>query len=103
MKGEKGVNAVYRCHVCGVDVVISDPVGRKDACPGCGADLRCCMNCRHYEATAYNRCRESQADRVLEKERANFCDYFRFQEVKPNAGETPAAPMRDRWDALFKK
>jgi hypothetical protein len=52
----------------------------------------------------YNQCRESQAERVLDKERSNFCDFFSFNEYcsdakAKGAGETP----RDKLEALFKK
>jgi len=52
---------------------------------------------------ANNQCRESSADRVVDKERSNFCDWF-----KPgNGGGGPQAPSRDSLkaaaDALFKK
>ncbi|EQC51685.1 hypothetical protein M901_2861 [Bacteriovorax sp. DB6_IX] len=32
--------------------------------------------CKFYDPTAYNECKETNADRILEKEKANFCDYF---------------------------
>ena len=47
-------------------------------CPKCDADLHCCRNCTFYDLNAYNNCRESQAERVVDKEKANFCDYFRI-------------------------
>jgi hypothetical protein len=52
----------------------------------------------------YNQCRESQAERVLDKDRSNFCDYFSFHEYCSDAkakegGET----TRDKLEALFKK
>ena len=34
------------------------------------------MNCRFYDSSAYNDCSEPAADRVVEKDKANFCDYF---------------------------
>jgi hypothetical protein len=52
---------------------------------------------------ANNQCRESSADRVVDKERSNFCDWF-----KPRAGGGgTGAPSRDSMkaaaEALFKK
>lgn len=32
--------------------------------------------CVHYDVTAVDQCREDDADRVVEKARPNFCDYF---------------------------
>jgi len=92
------------CFRCGKEVATGSRPGRKDSCPSCGADLRCCLNCGFFDAGAYNQCREPQAERVLEKDRSNFCDYFRFRESA--ASGTPkegASSARDRLEALFKK
>lgn len=77
-------------------------VGRKETCPFCGADLRCCLNCRFYDERIYNQCRETQAERVLDKDRSNFCDYFVFRDV--DAGQAPEAKQsaRDKLASLFK-
>ncbi|MDH3974854.1 MAG: hypothetical protein OEV42_11295 [Deltaproteobacteria bacterium] len=64
------------CFSCGKALDVNDKPGRKEECPSCGADVRVCLNCRFYDAGAYNECRESSADRVVDKEKANFCDYF---------------------------
>lgn len=75
-----------RCHACATDLESEDPVGRSARCLKCGSDLRCCRNCRFYDLSAYNECAEPSAERVLDKERANFCDYF-----APDAGDRLAA------------
>ena len=71
----------FNCHKCGKP--LSDTykvmVSRSDTCPYCRADLRCCKMCQFYDPKAYNDCRESMADRVVEKEKANFCDYYKFE------------------------
>ena len=91
------------CARCG-GALPPGPYGRKDTCPGCGADLHACAQCRFYAPGHYNDCREPQAERVLDKEKSNFCDLF-----EPSAGEgTPAgedsrAAAKARLDALFKK
>lgn len=54
--------------------------GRGDACPNCGSDVKVCLNCRFYERGAYNDCREPSAERVVDKDRANFCEFFEFSE-----------------------
>jgi hypothetical protein len=91
------------CHKCKKEIDVPKTVGRKDTCPMCQADLRCCRNCRHYDPKYYNQCRESQAERVIDKERANFCDYFKF---KDNASEGTAKDDKDftrkKLDDLFK-
>lgn len=70
-------------------------VGRRDTCPACMADIRCCKMCQFYDPKAYNDCRESSADRVQDKEKANFCDYFKI-------GSPGSNPDQARQDALAK-
>ncbi len=51
-------------------------LGHEDECLSCGRDTRVCRNCRFYHPSSYNGCSEPQSERILEKERANFCDFF---------------------------
>jgi hypothetical protein len=99
------------CFQCGADISIVGTPGRRDECAACGADVHVCKNCRHYDAKSYNECREPQAERVQEKERANFCDRFEAKLATVAAGTGAAADQfvseRDRLraaaEALFKK
>ena len=64
------------CWNCGEN--ISDKgYGRQDECSGCHRETRVCRNCFLYDPLCYNSCREIQAERVVEKEKANFCDFFK--------------------------
>lgn len=65
------------CHQCNKQINLGKSIGRLDVCPQCNADLHVCLNCEFYDSTSYNECREPQAERVLNKEKANFCDYFK--------------------------
>jgi len=65
-----------KCAFCEAEIPLAAKVARHDTCPGCGRDLRCCKQCKFYDPRAYNECREVLAERVVDKERANFCDYF---------------------------
>ncbi|MEO5376411.1 MAG: hypothetical protein H7832_01300 [Magnetococcus sp. DMHC-6] len=67
---------VGSCYHCG-EVLYSDNYGRSDDCPKCLKETRVCLNCIFYDVDYYNQCQENQADRVVEKDEANFCDYFR--------------------------
>ena len=62
------------CHLCKGEVVIKDRIARTAECPTCNADVHCCLNCVNYDTSAHNRCRESQAEWVSDRERANFVD-----------------------------
>jgi hypothetical protein len=83
------------CHACAADLEIELPVGRAARCPRCGADLRCCLNCRFHDISSYNDCAEPMAERVVEKDRANFCDYF-----APAGGGVAFAPTGSSEDKL---
>jgi hypothetical protein len=94
------------CYQCQREVLIKDRVGRRETCPGCGVDLRCCRNCAFYDTSYANACREPQSDTVLDKEAGNFCDFFAFVErhgQPSSAPETVASAARARLEALFKK
>ena len=49
----------------------------RDECPPCGGDLHICLNCEFYDRNAYRQCRETIKEPVQDKEKANFCDFFR--------------------------
>ena len=92
------------CHHCGKISDSDERIGRTETCPYCHWDLHVCYNCLHYDASAYNECRESQADRVLEKDRANFCDYFAASDhAMKTAVDKKAGDAKAKLDALFKK
>lgn len=91
-----------RCFSCQREIRTVERVGRTESCE-CGADLHCCRNCRFYDPSAYNECRETQAERVLDKERANFCDYFELGGLPAVGPKNDAAQARRRLEALFRK
>jgi len=100
--------ASWQCVACSKELALPARVGRRDLCSGCGAELRSCRQCAFYDPSVYNACREPQAERVLDKERANFCDYFQpATSGRPPAavaaGSSGAQDARARLDALFRK
>ena len=90
------------CAFCNTKINVTDKVGRSDICPHCGNDLRCCKQCHFYEPRAYNECKEVGAERVVDKERANFCEYF-MPGGKFQARVNRKQNARDALEALFKK
>jgi len=90
----------FSCHSCATVIALTGLVGRKEECPKCGADLHVCRNCQHWDSKSYNECREPQADRVVEKDRSNFCDFFVPGE---SAGSKPSSDLLAAAEALFKK
>ena len=91
------------CHQCHTGLESRGAVGRRDACPSCGADIRCCRNCAHFDAAYHNQCRETQAERQVDKERGNFCDFFRLAGVKVPSQLGGVGTVRRDLDALFRK
>lgn len=93
------------CFSCGAQLDFVDKPGRAETCAACGADVHCCCNCAFYDPGSYNECRETQAERVLVKERSNFCDYFAFRRgTGDHTGVKQAAGSRTNpLDDLFKK
>lgn len=91
------------CHHCKKEVQITDRVGRGDTCPFCNADAHCCLNCTFYDISAYNDCREPNAERVLDKDRANFCDYFEFAQDRKGGLPSKELDAKAKLEALFTK
>ncbi len=96
---------MYRCHHCKKEVEAERKVARTELCPNCSSDLRCCLNCKFYDAVVYNACRESQAERCIEKDKANFCIYFNFidSDFAVSFKAVPDNKRENPLDALFKK
>ena len=94
-----------RCYQCRVAWESPHPrPGRTETCTGCGADLSCCRNCRFYSPGAPNDCAEPNTERVVDKEKANFCDYFDF--ARRDADEPERSDAADdahqKFEDLFK-
>lgn len=92
------------CFFCGRDIETRERVGFRDTCPGCDRPLHACRNCDFYDRTYHNQCRETQADRVVDKERANFCEYFTpSQRRAAAAGPATKSATVGKLEDLFKK
>lgn len=89
------------CWSCGAELTALD-YGRQDSCRKCGRDTRTCKGCEHHDRAYNNECRESQADRVVDKEKANFCDYF-SPKAGSGSGTAPRDAAKAAAEALFKK
>lgn len=66
------------CWKCGASIdYLTPPIERLDACKACGAEIHVCKMCVDYDTSYAHHCREPIAEEVKDKERANFCDFFR--------------------------
>jgi hypothetical protein len=90
------------CFHCGKLNHFPERIGFRDECESCGADVHVCKNCRFYDPKVYNECTEPSAEVVLEKERANRCDYFQSAGEKA-VMKTAKDDLLSAAEALFKK
>ena len=89
------------CVGCGTPALDDPPISRRDFCPKCMADLHACRQCFWYDIRVSKQCREPMAEWVADKEKANFCDYFRFDpQIKVKVADKEA--QRTKLEALFK-
>jgi hypothetical protein len=66
------------CYRCGASLAaLTLPFSRLDECPSCSVHIHVCRMCEFYDAAVPKKCREDDAEEVTEKERANFCDWFK--------------------------
>ena len=93
----------FNCYHCkkSIPVLGAFKVTRTEECPYCSASLHCCRMCKFFDTKVYNECYESNADRIVDKEKANFCDYFTLTGDKNN--EVSKEDLLNSADALFKK
>ncbi len=94
--------AIGQCWQCGAELHKHD-FGRETNCLSCGKPTRVCLNCRWYDTASSDQCREPSAEPVLDKSRANYCEFFEPAERKegegaPNSNDT----LRQAAEDLFK-
>ncbi len=91
------------CVVCGTEVVEELPISRRAHCQKCVADIHACRQCFWYDLHAAKQCREPMAEWIAEKEKANFCDYFKLNEKTDVVADTKSDAAKELLKTLFKK
>jgi hypothetical protein len=102
----EGGRFAMKCWHCGrtIEVVAGkDRVGFRDDCPGCDRALHVCLNCDLYDPSYNNSCREPMAERVVDKERFNFCEYFTPAEDAKARVQSAKSGAQSKLEDLFKK
>ena len=95
---------MWICNSCGKEIKLQRELGRQEICPHCRSDLHCCLNCILYDEYAQNKCRESAAEWVSDREKINFCEYFSFRESTGGGrGRREREDALAKLEALFKK
>jgi hypothetical protein len=80
------------CWKCGASLEeLSLPLTRLDECRQCHAELHVCKLCEWYSTAVAKHCRETIAEEVKDKERANFCDYYKPKQDAYSAVSLDAA------------
>jgi hypothetical protein len=90
------------CWYCGKNLATNE-YHRQDSCPHCGRDTHVCKNCEFHDRAFNNECRESSADRVVDKEKSNFCDFFKPRAGLGSGGPKTAEDLKRAAEALFRK
>lgn len=91
------------CFACQTQLTFIDQVPRRAECTKCGEDVYCCKNCEFYDAKAYNECHETSAEPVREKERSNFCGFFKAHTGALKNQMSDRDKLMSAAEALFKK
>lgn len=83
----------WRCGAQLADELL--PLRRAELCPACNADLHVCKMCGFFNPSVADACEETIATAVSNKERSNYCEYFK-PSVRAYKGATDDAATRAR-------
>jgi hypothetical protein len=86
-----------------IDLRSGERLGFRDTCTTCSADLHTCTHCSFHDPSAYNECREPNAERVGDRTRANRCDCFSPEGLEGGEVKARRSAALGNLDALFKK
>ena len=91
------------CWNCGAPLDdIPMPPGRLAECLQCHAELHVCRACVFFDTQVAKHCRETIAEEVQDKTRANFCDYFQLRpEAYRPLDDREARAARTQLESLF--
>ena len=93
----------WQCWHC--NSVVTDqplPLSTYAECRHCRVQLHCCRQCQHFNPQLRADCDEPRAESHSEREKANFCDWFKLQHeficLDKNA---PSVDHQSKLNALF--
>ena len=82
------------CFRCGESLrTLTPPISRQDTCPSCACFLHACRMCINFDPSVPTQCSEDDAEDVVDKEKANFCDWFK---PSPNAFDATGKQAHDK-------
>jgi len=99
------MSGIHHCWKCGA-ALASDlplPLARLAECQACRAELHVCRMCEFFDPAVASQCREPVAEPVSDKQRANFCGWFRIRSRAGVASRDPdpAVESRRQLESLF--
>ncbi len=94
------------CYSCGKEFPAGLGVYRTTECSFCGKDVKVCLNCEFYSQGSHLDCRENISEPVIDKDKANFCDFFKLADNSLNGksnckASEKAAKARSAFENLF--
>ena len=94
--------ANLECWNCGASLDdLPRPITRHMNCPKCFVDLHCCRMCSKYAPNATITCNNERAEPPVNKENANFCDYYRPTNAFRRGSVERQDAAKARLDSLF--
>ncbi len=74
-----------QCWACGT--VLQDRLVKKisfrEVCEVCAVDLHSCSGCKFFQLGLSNNCKVPGTEKIVDREKNNFCDDFSFSDSKP--------------------
>lgn len=89
------------CHNCGTVIDDKLEIFRSTECPSCRKELKICKNCRFYSPGSKWDCHETIDEQVIDKERANFCSFFKFKDRQSALNNKPGEKAKVEFNKLF--
>ncbi len=91
------------CWNCGAALGdVPRPVSRRAHCPRCFTEVRCCRMCHHFDpAITTGQCAEDRAEPPLNKETANFCEWYEPHSGGATGDTETSARAHAKLDVLF--
>jgi hypothetical protein len=92
----------FLCWKCGANLAeLPLPLSRLAECPACRAYQHACRMCLEFAPGIPKQCREQDAEEVKEKDRPNFCDYFKPNPKAYRGGDAKTEAAKSKLDSLF--
>ena len=103
LNSDRTVTQNIVCWHCGVSVSEEPlPLSTYAECRPCRAQLHCCRQCQHYNPRLRVDCDEPRAESHSEREKANFCDWFKLRREFVEPGEkAPSVDHKAELNTLF--